>query len=156
MAADIYEDVLLWSEQQATLLRRLAAGERVNAGIDWPAIIEEVEDVGRAELRACESHLRQALAHLLKLTHFQGGPAAHWRGEIAAFLTEAQSCFSPSMRRKIDLDKFYRQARYQVELAAEPGEATGALPKECPVALSELLQERADIKELESRFASAV
>ena len=33
--SDLYEaDILLWSEQQAALLRRLAAGERVNEQID--------------------------------------------------------------------------------------------------------------------------
>ena len=44
---DLYdEDVLLWSEQQAALLRRLAAGERVNEQIDWENVIDEVESVG--------------------------------------------------------------------------------------------------------------
>ena len=38
-------DTLAWSEQQAALLRRLAAGERVN-DLDWPHVIEEIEDAG--------------------------------------------------------------------------------------------------------------
>jgi hypothetical protein len=42
-------DILLWSERQAELLRRHAAGERVNDdAIDWPNIAEEIEDVGGA------------------------------------------------------------------------------------------------------------
>ena len=28
-------DALAWSEQQAALLRRLAAGERLNEAVDW-------------------------------------------------------------------------------------------------------------------------
>ncbi len=40
-------DALAWAEQQATLLRRLAAGERINDAVDWPWVIEEVEGVGR-------------------------------------------------------------------------------------------------------------
>ena len=39
-------DALTWSDQQAELLRRLAAGERVNDQLDWPNIIEEIEGVG--------------------------------------------------------------------------------------------------------------
>jgi hypothetical protein len=40
--------ILLWSDHQADLVRRHAAGERVNAaGLDWPNIIAEVADVGR-------------------------------------------------------------------------------------------------------------
>ncbi|MDQ2804676.1 MAG: DUF29 domain-containing protein, partial [Pseudomonadota bacterium] len=40
--SDIYDaDILSWSEQQAALLRQVAAGERVNeADLDWLNIIE--------------------------------------------------------------------------------------------------------------------
>ena len=34
-----------WSEHQASLLRRVARGERVNE-VDWEHVIEEIEDVG--------------------------------------------------------------------------------------------------------------
>ena len=62
----LYEhDALAWSERQAELLRRLAAGERVNDAVDWPHVIEEVGDVGLSELRACRSLLRQAMADCL-------------------------------------------------------------------------------------------
>jgi hypothetical protein len=43
------------------LWRRLAAGERLNAMVDWPNVIEEVRDVGLSTLRACQSLLEQAL-----------------------------------------------------------------------------------------------
>ena len=46
------DDTLLWSEQQAALLRRVAAGERVT-DVDRAHVIEEIEDAGRSELRAC-------------------------------------------------------------------------------------------------------
>ena len=64
---DLYDtDVLLWSEQQAALLRRLAAGERVDEQIDWANVIDEVERVGSEQLHAVESLLMQALAHMAK------------------------------------------------------------------------------------------
>jgi hypothetical protein len=44
--SDCDADVLLWYEHQANLLRRLAAGERVNDRIGWENVIEEVESVG--------------------------------------------------------------------------------------------------------------
>jgi hypothetical protein len=35
--SDYETDILAWSERQGALLRRLAAGERVNdADLDWP------------------------------------------------------------------------------------------------------------------------
>ncbi|MBV9249845.1 MAG: DUF29 family protein [Acetobacteraceae bacterium] len=57
--SDLYEsDILIWAEHQAALLRRRAAGELVNdAELDWPNIAEEIEGVGRTELRAVESLL---------------------------------------------------------------------------------------------------
>ena len=59
MPDGLYErDAFAWSERQADLLRRLAAGERVNEAVDWPYVIEEVQDLGLSELRACRSLLR--------------------------------------------------------------------------------------------------
>jgi Domain of unknown function DUF29 len=49
--SDYDADILLWSEHQAALLRRRAAGELVNeAEMDWPNIAEEIEDVGSNRL----------------------------------------------------------------------------------------------------------
>ena len=64
MPDGLYErDALAWAERQADLLRRLAAGERLNEPVDWPNVIEEVQDVGLSELRACKRLLRQAWQH---------------------------------------------------------------------------------------------
>jgi hypothetical protein len=63
---DLYDtDILRWSERQADLLRRRAAGELINeAELDWPNIAEEIEDVGSNRLHAVESLLVQALRHM--------------------------------------------------------------------------------------------
>ena len=53
MPDGLYErDALAWAERQAALLRRLASGERLNETVDWPNVIDEVEDVGLSDLRA--------------------------------------------------------------------------------------------------------
>ena len=51
--SDLYDgDILRWSEHQAGLLRRLAAGELVNdSELDWSNIAEEIEDVGSSVAR---------------------------------------------------------------------------------------------------------
>ena len=42
--SDLYgEDIRLWSETQSDLLRRLAAGETVADKVDWPHVVEEIE-----------------------------------------------------------------------------------------------------------------
>ena len=95
-------DVYAWSERQGALLRRLAAGERVNdADLDWPNIAEEIESVGRSERSALSSHIGNVIEHLIKL---QASPAieprggwqetiARARGEIERLLED-----SPGMR----------------------------------------------------------
>jgi len=50
MPDSLYEqDMLAWTEQQADMLRRFVAGERVNEAIDRPNVIEEIEASGRSE-----------------------------------------------------------------------------------------------------------
>jgi hypothetical protein len=59
---DLYDtDILLWSEQQAKLLRRRAAN-----ALDWDNLVEEIEAVGRNKLHAVMLHLRLALLHDLE------------------------------------------------------------------------------------------
>ncbi len=112
--SDLYDtDILLWSERQAELLRRSAAGERVNDGeLDWPNIVEEIKDVERSELRSCRSLLRQALRHMLKA---EASPLSHdaptWRADAIHFRRQAKDASTPSMRQKIDVASLYREAR---------------------------------------------
>jgi hypothetical protein len=146
MPDDLYNrDILVWAEHQAALLRRLASGERVNEALDWPNLIEEVEDVGRAQLQTCESLLRQAMLHLLKLHLGPDQPAAHWRSETLGFLGDAAARFTPAMRQRIDLDLLYARATRQAALSV-PGAA--GLPNTCPWTLDLLLSDTADINEL--------
>jgi hypothetical protein len=60
--SDYDSDILIWSERQTELLRRVSAGEPINEQPGWSNIIEELADVGRGELRSCQSLLRQHCA----------------------------------------------------------------------------------------------
>jgi hypothetical protein len=101
-----------WSQRcNAPLLRRIAAGDPVNERPDWPNIIEEVESVGRSDLRAVESLLLQALVHILKAeawptTSFVSG----WRAEARLFRAQARRAFAPSMRQRLDVPGLYTDA----------------------------------------------
>jgi len=140
MPDDLYDrDALAWSERQAALLRRVARGERVN-DVDWDHVVEEIEDVGIAELNAVQSYLDQILVHLLKL---RGWPELdsehHWRAAIVAFQTSLERRFAPSMRQRIELAKLYNRAVRQIELLRYGGKAALAPPTTCPVTLDQLL-----------------
>jgi hypothetical protein len=137
---DLYEsDILVWSEQQADLLRRLAHGERVNDQLDWEHLIEEVESVGSEQLHAVESLLFQALVHMLKA---QGWPLSrdveNWRADARGFRAQAANRFAPSMRQRLDLARIYRQALRAVP-ATMDGQPPQPLPETCPATLDDLL-----------------
>jgi hypothetical protein len=139
--ADLYEaDILEWSEHQAELLRRHAAGELVNsAELDWPNIIEEIESVGRDQLHAVESLLFQALLHMLKADAWPlSRDAPTWRGEAVGFRGQAARRFVPSMRQRLDLDRAYRLALRSMPESID-GQPPLPVPEACPVTLDELL-----------------
>ena len=147
-------DALAWAEHQAALLRRLAGGERVNELVDWPNVIQEVQDVGLSELRSCRSLLRQALVHLLKLRRYPESPAAaHWRGEVIGFLADARDRFSPSMRQRIGLEAIYQVALQQVVTEADGLVGWDPAQEACPFSLDDLLAGHSDVAELVGKIA---
>jgi hypothetical protein len=133
--------ILIWSEHQATLLRRLAAGELVNEAPDWPDIAEEIESVGSEQLHAVTSLLVQVLVHMLQAQAWPlSSEVPHWQAEARRFRGDAADRFSPSMRQSIDLARLYRRALH-VMLDAIDNQPPLAVPDVCPVTLDDLLTE---------------
>jgi hypothetical protein len=132
-------DILLWSEEQAELLRSRSAN-----ALDWDNLAEEIKDVGLSQLHAVMSHLRLALLHDLKAEAWPlSRDVPHWRAEARGHRGDACQHFTPSMRRRLDVEKLYRQARRRM-----PETIDGALPlpvpDSCPVSLEEMLSEDTD------------
>jgi hypothetical protein len=150
-------DILLWSEQQADLLRRLARGERVNNAVDWANVIEEVGDVGRSEFNSVASLLEIGLTHLL-LAHAspQPEPVNHWRSEARTALAGAARRYSPSMGPRLDLGEVWSLAVASArdKLAAQGGPAR-PLPPACPFTVEDLVQRLPDLDALLARLAEA-
>lgn len=134
-------DILTWSEQQAALLRRLAGGERVNDQVDWENVVEEIESVGRTELRAVESALVQALLHRLKAEAWPlARDRAHWEAEARRARDEAVAGFAASIGRKLRLDQLYRRALRAMP-ESHDGQPPLPIPPTCPVTLDALLSD---------------
>jgi hypothetical protein len=140
--ADLYgTDILLWSERQGDLLRRLAAGERVNDQVDWENVVEEVVSVGRSQLSAVQSLLVQALVHDLKAEAWPlSRDAPNWRAEARRFRGDAAEAFAPSMRQRISMQRLYRRALKALPETID-GQPPLPLPEVCPVTLDEMLAE---------------
>jgi hypothetical protein len=141
--SDLYEtDIVTWSNRQAELLRRVAAGERINnAKLDWPNIAEEIESVGQSQIDAVESLWTQAFLHDLKAEAWPRAPDVDtWRADARMFRRQARRKYRASMRQRIDLADLYTDA-----LAGLPEtldyQPPLPVPAVCPVTLDELLAE---------------
>ena len=140
--SDYETDFLTWSERQAGLLRRRAAGELVNeAEIDWQNIAEEIEAVAGNTRRELRNRLARLLQHLLKW-HYQ--PEHRSRSGRSTIRTQRQEiedllADNPSLQSKL-LDLFlaaYPRAR------ADALEETGLLdlPQEPPFTIEQALRD---------------
>jgi hypothetical protein len=128
------DDILLWSERQAELLRRRAVDD-----LDFDNLAEEIADLGKSELRACQSLLTQALRHFLKAQAWPlSRDAPTWRADAIDFCRQARGYFTPSMRQRIDVASLYVDALAAMPSAID-GQTPGPVSKVCPVTLDDLL-----------------
>ncbi|WP_372398521.1 DUF29 domain-containing protein [Azospirillum sp. HJ39] len=135
-------DFLAWTEEQGRLLRE-AARERINTPIDWENLAEEIEGMGRSELRAVESALVRVIEHLLKLENSPAAdPRGGWRRTVREQRDRANDGLqdSPSLYGKIDLARAYRRGSdYATEGLEQDRLPVGLLPTSCPYTLEQLL-----------------
>jgi hypothetical protein len=149
------DDIVLWSEQQAEIIRRLGRTRRdLPNELDIENVAEEIESVGRSETASVESFLRLVMLHLIKIVSAPHAPgAAHWEDEARNFRADAYIRFAPSMAQRIDFDRTWRLARDQaVSNLAKHGDSLAPLPSRCPWTVEELVQEPMDVDRLLSRL----
>jgi hypothetical protein len=134
----LYEkDFYAWTQQQAELLRRLPV---VGNEIDLEHIAEEIEDLGRSDLRAARSLCQHIIEHLLKL-EYSGldEPAHHWRDEIVEWRLQLEQILTRSIEAKLDLPAQYRAAlRLVRRLEHDVPGLMSRLPADCPYTLEQI------------------
>ena len=138
------EDFYIWTQRQAAALRHLA-DTRPNVDLDFPHLIEEVEDLGTSQRDAVRSHMRRIIEHCLKLEFSSAvDPRGGWYASIIDARTEIDDKLSPSLSRDLDeqLPRLWNQARSKADNGlrrfGEP-DAADLLPADCPYALDDLL-----------------
>ncbi|MBD0275947.1 MAG: DUF29 family protein, partial [Acetobacteraceae bacterium] len=91
-------------------LRRLQRGELVN-DLEWEHVIEEVEDVGRSEVKTVRSLFARAVEHALKASAWPDHAAARkWRNEAASSLGQARDRYEPGMAQHLGIAELYTDA----------------------------------------------
>ena len=132
------EDFYAWTQRQAELLRRLPP---FGNELDLEHIAEEIEDLGRSDLRAAQSLCEHIIEHLLKL-EYSGleDPADHWRDEIVEWRLQLEKILTRSIVAKLDLPGCYRTAlRLVRRLERDVPGLISRLPAECPYSFEQIV-----------------
>ena len=144
-ATDYFSDFYAWTQHQARLLRGLERlGPDLPSEIDWSHVAEEIEDLGKAELRGATSLIRNIMVHLIKTASDPDADAAgHWREEAATFHADIPEYYAPSMRQLIDMPKLWNRARHIAETALHRHgrSVSDDVPIQCPYGLQDFLSE---------------
>jgi Domain of unknown function DUF29 len=142
--ASLYDtDYYAWTQDQAATLRELAAS-RSNMRLDLSQLAEEVEDLGRNELRTVSSFYQQIVTHLLKIQFAAiRTPVRHWQREIVNFRLQLAEDLTPSLERKLleTLPTRYGLARNRAidGLECDQPDIADILPRELPYTLDQVL-----------------
>ena len=127
---DLYErDFFLWTQAQAEALRAAGQGRRGSNAVEWERVAEEVEDLGRSDLREARSYTALIIEHLYKLAWSQmTAPRGGWQAEIVRFRGTLEDVLTVSLRREVeaDLEKLHLRALKAAEKAFEIDEPQAA------------------------------
>lgn len=153
-ASALYDaDFVLWTEQQAAAIRSLAGASN---SLDAEHLAEEIEDLGKRDVREVESYIRLILVHALKMFTSPGSShIPHWRSEIVAFQDSALAAFAPSMRQRITIDRQWSTARRIV--SAESGALSVLSERDsCPVSFEDIMSSHFDLDRFSEKFGTAL
>lgn len=129
-------DYQAWLVEQATHLRAHRFED-----LDSEAIAEELEDIGRSERRAVESHLKNLLLHLLKWSRQTQRRSGSWRDSIDSARDVIADLLddSPSLRSSLPefIERQYPRARRSA--ANQTSLVETDFPPRCPFTLAQIL-----------------
>jgi hypothetical protein len=136
VGASYVQDVVLWANEQAALLR---AGRF--AELDIEHFADELEDVGKAKEHELERRLRELLVEVLKWQCKPAHRCLAWTREIALLRLIAEGCFkyAPSLRVLLADPEFVNGvwSGALVDVVADTGRDD--FPNDCPWPMTTLL-----------------
>jgi sugar-specific transcriptional regulator TrmB len=149
MLSKLYEeDYPLWVEKNLELLRNKRYEE-----VDWEHLLEEIEDMGRSDLKECISHLAVVLEDMYKWDHYRnltkGGEKGGegWKRSIKNGRNEIEVLLEdyPSLRKKLplEIEKAWRRAKVRIVrslgMMGKDIEIKD-LPERCPYSYKEAME----------------
>jgi len=134
---DLYEaDFFQWRPETSDRLRR---GELTK--IDVPALVEEVEDLGKRQKSALQSRLAVLIGHLLKWDRQPAMRSNSWQATIKLQRNRIERLLSQSPSLRPFLSETLSQAYSDAVLLAikDTGLDEKMFPDTCPYTLEEIL-----------------
>ena len=132
--ADYDRDFYAWTLAQAEALRAKDC-----RALDMDHLAEAIEDLGKSDRRAIQSHLRILLLHLLKVAH-QRQRRLSWLRSIrnAREAIELVLGDSPSLRRELPELLAWAYPKVCRAASEETGLPLATFPETCPWSLDQL------------------
>ncbi|MBK1663418.1 hypothetical protein CKO38_01640 [Rhodospirillum rubrum] len=112
-------DLFVWCQQQADGLRALSRSRRdLPDDLDLEHIAEEIEDMGRSELREATSLVRQICVRVIMAMSAPEAPdRARWRSEVVSWHNLLLDTITPGMIDRIDIGVIWRRAVSEAKAA---------------------------------------
>ena len=141
------DDCVAWAREQAGLLKARNWG-----AVDWPNVIEEIEDLGKSERRSLASALARIMEHLIKLDYGTiRDPERGWQVTVETQRIDAERILeeNPSLKRELPdlIAQEYPRARrlamagFTAHESDRLGEYERVVPTDCPYAVKAVLGE---------------
>jgi hypothetical protein len=138
---DLYDtDFLHWTEHQAALLRRRAAGDLANdQGLDWLNLAEEIESVGASQKREARSRLMLICRHLLKWKYQPELQSRSWQATLYVQRRDLLRLFEDSPSLQPFAEQVLPASFADGRQAAERETGLLHLPDVCPWSLDQVV-----------------
>ena len=137
ISKSLYEiDFVAWTEQTAKLIRA-----REFDRVDWEAVSEEIESLGKSDRRELKSRFEVLLQHLLKWQYQSNLRSNSWRNTIDEQRNRIEDLLqdSPSLKPYLEevLAECYRRGRKAASNETELPLDT--FPVDCPYTIAQIL-----------------
>ena len=132
------DDFFTWTQEQAAALR--LTRDAIGGSVDVKHIAEEIDDLGKRDLREVASYLGRLVEHLVKIdANRRSRDLQHWRDEARLSARDGNKRYSPSMRQRLDLSAIWQDGLAPArDYLADRG-ITYDASIECPFDLDDLL-----------------
>jgi hypothetical protein len=136
MPNNLYDrDFNLWIEQMVLALNN----KDINA-MDWPNLLEEIEDMGKSEKRSLESYLERLIEHILKIKYWEAEKVRnykHWQVEVVNFRNRILRLLDRSPSLKNYMEEIYPKI-FDDAVSAQQIEFT--IPQDSFIELKQILK----------------